>query len=68
VCLAPGEYDNKLDLNWCQQVTASFKDTLHNEFPGLALRSLGRASNGEQFFAPLDNPAGLVTSKEGTLW
>lgn len=68
VCLAPLDIDNPLDTGWCHRVAHKFERFLDNKFRSCALQSVGRASNGEQFFSPLDRSGGLVTSKEGVLW
>lgn len=76
VCLVPKEesafgYDSSrlaLAEAWTRNNSDRFEKLLHGAFPDSALISQGRASNGEQFFAPVNRPGGLVTSKEGTLW
>ena len=68
VCLAPLDPYNPLDQGWCERISKSFRDTLHKAYPSSALRQLGRFSNGEGVFAPINRPEGVVTSKEGTLW
>jgi hypothetical protein len=68
VCLAPRDPDNPLDQGWCDRSATAFERFLENHYRHCALHSRGRASNGEQFFAPLQRPDGLVTSKEGVLW
>lgn len=67
ICLVPFD-DQPLSTHWCDQVESTFMSTLSRAFPSKALTSMGRASNGEQFFRPTSRPDGLVTSKEGTLW
>ena len=68
ICLAPRDPDNALDVGWCDTVAKSFRALLHKAYKHCALSSMGRFSNGEQAFQPIDRPEGLVTSKEGTLW
>jgi hypothetical protein len=59
---------NAMRQNWTAQIAANFKKHLHKRFSESALISQGHASNGEQFFRPVNRPEGCVTSKEGTLW
>jgi hypothetical protein len=69
ICLAPRDPDNPLDQGWCDRSATAFERFLENHYRHCALLSRGHASNGEQFFAPLQRPDdGLVTSKEGVLW
>lgn len=68
VCLAPRDPDHPLDQHWSNKAVPGFIKALHEAFLTCALRSIGRASNGEQFFAPINRVGGLVTSKDGTLW
>lgn len=67
ICLVPFE-DEPLSTHWCSQVEPKFRAVLSRAFPDKALTSMGRASNGEQFFRPISRPDGLITSKEGVLW
>ncbi len=68
ICLAPRDVDNPLNVSWCEQNADKFTELLHKSYESSALISKGRFSNGEQVFAPLTRPDGMVTSKEGTLW
>ncbi len=73
VSLVPKRNDDhypeyRIALAWCQQVAKGFEAIIAKKFPDSAMQSIGRASNGEQFFRPVSRPEGVVTSKEGTLW
>ena len=71
VCLTPRDDDYRIPAiakSWCEQVATGFTAVVEKAFPNWAMRSIGRASNGEQFFQPVNRPDGVVTSKEGTLW
>lgn len=68
VCLAPLDPDNALDVAWCERAAANFDKKVTKMFSSCALRSIGRASNGEQFFQVAGEPGSCVTSKEGRLW
>lgn len=50
VCLAPRDPDNGFSIAWCERFYGSFTVKLEKMFKSCALRSIGRASNGEQFF------------------
>ena len=67
ICLVPDDSTN-LGPAWCSQIESRFMSVLSRAFPSKALTSMGRASNGEQFFRPVSRPDGLITSKEGVLW
>jgi len=54
--------------HWCAQVEGTVRKILLKAFPDSLMESLGHASNGEQFFRPVNRPAGLITTKEGQLW
>jgi hypothetical protein len=73
VCLVPKDANaysdpSPLALEWCARVEDSFEKLLHGAYKDSALRSQGRASNGEQFFALVGEQGSCVTSKEGRLW
>ena len=71
ICLVPivkYSNSNSLALPWCEKIADRFRKLLESAYSGCALRSQGRASNGEQFFTRIDQPGSLVTSKEGQLW
>jgi len=80
VCLVPkGEDELGYDYGrialaeaWAHVNSGSFEKLLHGAYENSALRSQGRASNGEQFFSLVNTPGelngSLVTSKEGRLW
>lgn len=57
-----------LSENWCVEIKKSVSKMLLKMFPNEMMVSLGRCSNGEQIFAPVNNPSGCITSKEGKLW
>lgn len=74
VCLATRERETyysdearmkNLDESWCYRV--KFREYLATRYSN-GLTRLGSASNGEAFFAPINRPNGMVTSKEGVLW
>ena len=56
-----------LHTGWTNAAVKGFRDCLHKAYSGCALRSLGSASNGEQFFELATTPGSVVTSKEGRL-
>jgi len=76
VCLAPrlGRYDypsvGQLAEHWTNQVSAKFSETLEKAYASSALKSMGHASNGEQFFTRPGKTLNesCITSKEGQLW
>lgn len=51
ICLAPLDPDNGFHVAIAERAAKGFTACLHKAFPSSALRSLGRASNGEQFFS-----------------
>lgn len=53
VCLAPIDDCNGFHVAVAERLAGSFQKCLHKAFGKLALRSIGRASNGEQFFQPV---------------
>lgn len=53
---------------WCCQVEGTVGKLLAKAYPDILMESLGCASNGEQFFRPVNRPEGVVTTKEGRLW
>jgi hypothetical protein len=50
VCLAPLNPDNAFHVTIAERMSKGFRNTLHKAFPKSSLQSIGRASNGEQFF------------------
>jgi hypothetical protein len=50
VCLAPLDVDNGLHRASAERMADGFRKHLEKCFPGSALRSIGRFSNGEQVF------------------
>ncbi len=74
VCLAPtgacAQYSEDEEKNRVRTIdmSADFQKHLEYRFKRFAIRNTGRASNGEQFFVPIERPGGMITSKEGVLW
>lgn len=68
ICLAPLDPYNGLDKAWCERAANNFTRKINKMFGKQALHSVGRASNGEQFFQVAGEPGSCVTSKEGRLW
>lgn len=46
--------------HWCAQVSKKFREILEKAFSQSAMRSIGRASNGEQFFTTVES--GVLSS------
>lgn len=63
-----GYAEDNLHQNWCEQVEANARKLLLKSYPENMLCNMGHASNGEQFFTPVNRPEGVVTSKEGVLF
>lgn len=57
-----------LHVSWCCQVEDEVGKLLAKQYPDEVMVSMGHASNGEQFFRPLNRPEGVVTTKEGVLF
>jgi len=68
ICLAPLDPYNNLDTAWCERAANNFEKKINKMFGKSALHSVGRGSNGEQFFQVAGEPGSCVTSKEGRLW
>lgn len=49
VWIVPADEDSNLSAPWCARAEAKLRAVVQDVF-GLRLRSVGRASNGEQFF------------------
>jgi hypothetical protein len=60
------DYTTARDLNMANGFISRIKPGFEATFG--ELQSMGRASNGEQFFRPKTRPEGVVSSKEGVLW
>lgn len=67
VAMFPDE-DNPLSMAWCSRAEPTFRKIFQDLYPGACLVPIGFASNGEQFFRPLNRPSDIVTPKEGVLW
>jgi hypothetical protein len=60
------DYTTARNLNMANGFISRIKPGFEAAFG--ELQSMGRASNGEQFFRPLSRPEGVVSSREGVLW
>lgn len=54
--------------HWCNQIEDKVGKILAKAYPDEVMVAMGSASNGEQFFRPLNRPDGVITTKEGKLW